>query len=257
MKNLKFTIAYNGSAYNGYQSQPSGNTVQDVIEKVLSKLLNQSVKINGCSRTDTGVHAKEFVFNVKYNEELSGIDRESIIKAMNGLLPKDIAVLSCENAPDDFHARFDSKGKEYLYLIDNSETRNVFSQGLALHYPYKIDIPRLRQAAEIIIGEHDFAAFCKAEAKEHLKSTVRTVYNIDIKENGSFTEFYISGNGFLHNMVRIIVGTLIYVNEGKRTLADVEAAIKTGNREMAGKTLPPHGLYLNKVFYSDANIRQI
>ena len=228
MKNLKFTIAYNGAAYNGYQSQPNGNTVQDVIEKVLGKLLNQSVKINGCSRTDTGVHAKEFVFNVKYNEELSGIDRESIIKAMNGLLPKDIAVLSCENVP---------------------ETSNVFPQGLALHYPYKTDIPKLEKAAEIIIGEHDFAAFCKAEAKEHLKSTVRTVYDIKIEKKGSFTEFYVSGSGFLHNMVRIIVGTLIYVNEDKRTLRDVEAAIKTGNREMAGKTLPPHGLYLNKVFY--------
>lgn len=249
MKNLKFIIAYNGSAYNGYQSQPNGNTVQDVTEKVLGKLLNQKVTINGCSRTDAGVHAKEFVFNVKYNEELSGIDRESIIKAMNGLLPRDIAVLSCENAPDDFHARYDAKGKEYLYLIDNSETRNVFSEGLALHYPYKTDIPKLEKAAKIIIGEHDFAAFCKAEAKEHLKSTVRTVYDIKIEKKGSFTEFYVSGSGFLHNMVRIIVGTLIYVNEDKRTLRDVEAAIKTGNREMAGKTLPPHGLYLNKVFY--------
>lgn len=251
MKNLKFIIAYNGSAYNGYQSQPNGNTVQDVIERVLSRLLNQAVKINGCSRTDTGVHAKEFVFNVKYNEELSGIDTESIIKAMNGLLPRDIVILSCENAPDDFHARYDAKGKEYLYLIHSSKTRDVFSEGLAMHYPYKIDIPELEKAAKIIIGEHDFAAFCKAEAKEHLKSTVRTVYNIEIKEKGSFTEFYVSGSGFLHNMVRIIVGTLIYVNEGKRTLQDVEAAIATGDREKAGKTLPPCGLYLNRVFYTD------
>ncbi len=249
MKNLKFIIAYKGTAYNGYQSQPSGNTVQDMVEKVLGGLLNQRVNILGCSRTDAGVHAKEFVFNAKYDETLSGIDINGIIKGMNGLLPRDIGVLSCENVPEDFHARFDCKGKEYLYLIDNSKIRNVFFEGLALSYPYEIDLPKLRKAAEIIKGEHDFSAFCKAEAKEHLKSTVRTVYDIKIEKSGCFTEIYVSGNGFLHNMVRIIAGTLIYVNEDKRTLEDVKAAIKSGDREKAGKTLPPYGLYLNKVFY--------
>ena len=249
MKNLKFTIAYNGTAYNGYQSQPGGNTVQDNVEKVLSRLLNQDVTINGCSRTDAGVHAREFVFNVKYDEALSGIDEKGLTTAMNGLLPRDIAALSCEAVHEDFHARFDAKGKEYLYIIDTSPVRNVFSEGLALHYPYEIDTDKILSAAKEITGTHDYAAFCKAEAKEHLKTTVRTVSDIKIIRNNNFVEFYVSGEGFLHNMVRIIVGTLIYVNEGKRSVEDVKAAVESGEREKAGKTLPPCGLYLNKVFY--------
>ena len=233
MKNLKFTIAYNGLAYNGYQSQPCGNTVQDKVEYALSKLMNQIVKINGCSRTDAGVHAREFVFNAVYDDTRSGIDEKGLISAMNGQLPRDIAVLGCEKVSESFHARFDAKGKEYLYLLDTSPVRNVFSEGLALHYPYSADM----------------AAFCRAEAKEHLKTTVRTVNDIKIVKNNNFLEFYISGEGFLHNMVRIIVGTLIYVNEGKRNIYDIREALKYGNREKAGKTLPPYGLYLNRVFY--------
>ncbi len=249
MKNLKLTIAYKGTAYNGYQSQPDGNTIQDNIEKVLKVLLNQNVSITGCSRTDAGVHALNYVFNVIYDEALSGIDSNGIIKGMNGLLPDDIAVLSCEEVSIGFHARFDSKGKEYLYLLNNSNEKNVFLNNLALYYPYKTDIKKMKAAAEIIKGEHDFAAFCKAEAKEHLKSTVRTVYDIRIEQKSHFTMFYVSGNGFLHNMVRIIVGTLIYVSDGKRSLEDVKNAVESGNREKAGKTLSPCGLYLNKVFY--------
>lgn len=249
MKNLKFTIAYNGTAYNGYQSQPGGNTVQDNVEKVLSRLLNQDVKINGCSRTDAGVHAREFVFNIRYEESLSGIGENGLVLAMNGQLPRDIAVLSCERADDGFHARFDAKGKEYLYLVDTSPVRNVFSEGFALHYPYSVDTEKMLTAAQEIIGNHDFAAFCKAEAKEHLKTTVRTVHDIKILRNRNFVEFYVSGEGFLHNMVRIITGTLIYVNEDKRSADDIKEALESGNREKAGKTLPPYGLYLNKVFY--------
>lgn len=249
MKNLKFIIAYNGTAYNGYQSQPCGNTIQDVVEKALKKLLNQEVTINGCSRTDAGVHAREFVFNVKYDESMSSIDKESIVYALNGLLPDDIAIISCEAAADGFHARFDAKGKEYLYIVDTSKVKNVFGKELALHYPYKMNIEKMKEAAEIIVGTHDFGAFCKAEAKEHLKTTVRTVTDIRIEKKGNIVEFYIKGEGFLHNMVRIIVGTLIYVNEDKLNSDDVRAAIETGIREKAGKTLPPYGLYLNKVFY--------
>ena len=249
MKNLKVTIAYNGSAYNGYQSQPCGNTVQDKLQKSMAELLNQPIVINGCSRTDAGVHAREFVFNALYDDSLSSITPDSFVRAMNGTLPYDIAVLSCEYAPDDFHARFCAKGKEYLYLVDTSKIRNVFSQGLALHYPYEIDVPRLREVATVMAGRHDFAAFCKAEAKEHLKSTVRTVIDIRIEKNKNYVEFYVSGDGFLHNMVRIIIGTLIYVNENKRSIEDIKEALETGNRDKAGKTLPPYGLYLNKVFY--------
>ena len=249
MKNLKFTIAYKGTTYNGYQSQPCGNTVQDVVEKALSRLLNQKAVINGCSRTDAGVHAKEFVFNVKYDEGLSGIDEKGLVSGMNGMLPADISVLKCEYVPDEFHARFDTKGKEYLYIVDTSEVRNVFSEGLALSYPYVLDIEKMNKAVGIIKGKHDFSAFCKAEAKEHLKTTVRTVFDIRIEKDEKIIKFYVSGDGFLHNMVRIIVGTLIYVSEGKRSLEDIEKAVQGGERGLAGKTLPACGLYLNRVFY--------
>ncbi len=249
MKNLKFTIAYNGLAYNGYQSQPGGNTVQDKVESALSKLMNQPVKINGCSRTDAGVHAREFVFNTVYDDTKSGIDENGLMSAMNGRLPRDISVLACEKVSESFHARFDAKGKEYLYLLDTSSVRNVFSEGFALHYPYFADTDKMLSAASEIIGTHDFAAFCKAEAKEHLKTTVRTVNEIKIIRKNNLLEFYVSGEGFLHNMVRIIVGTLIYVSEGKRSPEDIREALKSGDRKMAGKTLPPYGLYLNRVFY--------
>lgn len=249
MKNLKFVISYNGTAYNGYQSQPFGNTVQDNIEKVLRLLLNQAVGINGCSRTDAGVHANEYVFNVKYDEVLSRIDIQGIIKGMNGLLPDDIAVISCEEVSGDFHARFDSKGKEYMYLLDSSKEKSVFTKNLALPYFYKIDTEIMTAAAEAIKGEHDFAAFCKAEAKEHLKTTIRTVFDVKIEQDSRFTRIFVSGSGFLHNMVRIIAGTLIYINEGKRSVDDVKEALDSGNREKAGITLPACGLYLNKVFY--------
>lgn len=251
MKNLKFTISYRGTAYNGYQSQPARNTVQDNIEKVLKCLLNQSVTINGCSRTDAGVHALRYVFNVKYDETLSQIDTNGIIRGMNGLLPNDISVISCEAADDSFHARFDSKGKEYLYLLDNSKIKNVFLNDLALYYPYELHIEKMSEAAQILTGKHDFAAFCKAEAKEHLKSTVRTVYDIRIEQKSNFTLFYVSGDGFLHNMVRIITGTLIDVNEGKRSTNDVRLALENRVREKAGRTLPAFALYLNKVFYEN------
>lgn len=249
MKNLKFTISYKGTSYNGYQSQPCGNTVQDVVEKALSRLINQKAVINGCSRTDAGVHAKEFVFNIKYDERLSGIDEKGLILGLNGMLPTDISVLKCEYAPLDFHARFDAKGKEYMYILDTSKVRDVFSEGLALSYPYKLDIEKMNKAAEIIKGKHDFSAFCKAEAKEHLKTAVRTVYDIRIEQDENLIRFFVSGDGFLHNMVRIIVGTLIYVSEGKRSLEDTEKAVRGGDRELAGKTLPACGLYLNRVFY--------
>lgn len=251
MRNLKVCIAYNGTAYHGWQRQNNNITVQQVIEDRISKMLNRKVTINGCSRTDAGVHAREFYFSTAID---STIPCDRFKAAMNSMLPDDIAVLSCEDADEDFHARFSAKGKEYVYLVNNAAQKNVFSQNLALFYPYKIDEQKLGDAAKLFIGEHDFAAFCKAEAKQHLSSTVRTIYDFSVLRNGDFIEFRVSGNGFLHNMVRILVGTLIYLNEGKRSEADILESLKTGERETAGKTIPPCGLYLNRVFYNESDI---
>lgn len=251
MRNLKVFIAYNGAAYHGFQRQDNAVTVQETVERAIGKLLKTEPPIvYGCSRTDAGVHARRFCFNVRVD---SKIPCDGFIKGMNTLLPDDIAVLSCEDAGDDFHARYDTKAKEYVYLINNRPSRDVFLQKLAYHYPYPLDIGKMNEAARLFIGEHDFAGFCRAEGRARVKSTVRTVYVLDVAQNRGVCEIRIRGNGFLYNMVRIVAGTLIYVSEGKRTLEDVRRAIETGSRDFAGVTLPPEGLYLNEVIYGDTD----
>lgn len=249
MRNLKVFIAYNGAAYHGFQRQDNAVTVQEVVEKSIGKLLKTAPPtVYGCSRTDAGVHARRFCFNVHID---SKIPCEGFVKGMNTLLPEDIAVLSCEDAPEDFHARYDTKAKEYIYLINNKPSRDVFLQKLAYHYPYSLNIKKMNEAARLFIGEHDFAGFCRAEGKARVKTTVRTIYLLEAALKNGVCEIRIRGNGFLYNMVRIVAGTLIYVSEGKRSIEDVRRAIETGSRDFAGVTLPPEGLYLNEVIYED------
>ena len=246
MRNIRICIAYNGTAYHGWQRQNNNITVQQLVENCMSRIMNQRITAHGCSRTDAGVHAREFFLNARTD---SVIPCPGLMRAMNKMLPDDIAVLSCEDAGEDFHARFSAHGKEYIYLVNNAAHKDVFGSDLALFYPYRLDEKRLDSAAKLFVGTHDFAAFCKAEAKEHLKTTVRTVFDFTVTRSGDTVSFTVSGDGFLHNMVRIMVGTLIYVNEGKRTEADISRSLETGERTEAGVTIPPHGLYLNKVIY--------
>lgn len=257
MRNLKVFIAYNGAGYHGFQRQDNAVTVQETVEKALGKLLKtEPPVIYGCSRTDAGVHARRFCFNVRID---NAIPCSGFIKGMNTLLPDDISVLSCEDAAEDFHARYSVKAKEYVYLINNKPTRDVFLRNLAYHYPYTLDFYAMERAAELFVGEHDFAAFCRAEGKARVKSTVRTICSLDISRGNGICEIKVCGNGFLYNMVRIIAGTLIYVSEGRRSLDDIRRALETGDRSLAGVTMPPEGLYLNEVFYGepDGNGAQI
>ncbi len=247
MRNLKVFIAYNGADYHGFQRQENAVSVQEVVEKAIGKLLKiPPPVIYGCSRTDTGVHARRFCFNVRVD---SKIPCGGFVKGMNTLLPPNIAVLSCEDADDDFHARYCTRAKEYVYLISTKPSRDVFLQNLAYHYPYPLDIDKMRAAAELFLGEHDFSAFCRAEGKTRVKTTVRTIYELEVSQKEDLCEIRIRGNGFLYNMVRIVAGTLLYVSEGRRSLLDVQNAILTGDRSLAGVTLPPEGLYLNEVYY--------
>ena len=247
MRNLKVFIAYNGAAYHGFQRQDNAQTVQETVKRAIGKLLKtEPPVIYGCSRTDTGVHARQFCFNVHIDNR---IPCEGFVKGMNTLLPPDIAVLSCEEADDEFHARYHTKGKEYVYLINNKPQRDVFMQNLAFHYPYTLDIDAMNKAAKLLIGEHDFGGFCRAEGKARMRSTVRTIYDISVSLNDGVCEVKISGNVFLYNMVRIVTGTLLYISEGRRSEADIIKALETGDRALSGITLPPGGLYLNRVDY--------
>lgn len=246
MRNLKIYIAYDGSCYHGWQRQENNITVQQVIEDTLLRILGERVTAHGCSRTDAGVHAREFCMTVRTDNP---IPCPGLVRAMNGQLPDDIAVKSCEDAPEDFHARFSSKGKEYVYIINTAPVRDVFANRHALHYPHPLDVPRLDAAAKLYVGERDLAAFCRAESLAQHKTTVRTVYSAGMERSGDRVTFTVSGSGFLHHTVRIMVGTLLWINEGKISEDNISKAFATGNRELLGVTAPPDGLYLNKVLY--------
>lgn len=245
MRNLKFIISYNGRNYAGYQIQPNVATIQNELQKAMSAVFNQNVIINGCSRTDAGVNARGYCYS-SFADNVK-IPEKAVVNMLNSRLPHDIAVLSCEEVPPDFHARFSCRGKRYIYLLNRGGCKDVFCPSLLYSKP--LDLTAMRAAADLLTGEHDFAAFCAAEAKERLTSTVRTITEIGFKETGNFFEIAVSGGGFLHNMVRIAAGTLLCVSEGRRSLEDVRTALTTGDRTKAGITLPAEGLYLDEVFY--------
>ncbi len=244
MRNLKVIMAYRGTNYHGFQRQNNALTVQEVVEKQVSSVLNEKITINGCSRTDTGVHANNFCFSVKTN---SMIAHRNFIRGVNGRLPDDISIISCEDVPEDFHARFSCKAKEYIYLLHCSESKNPFLTDLAYHYRRPFNETLIKQAAQRFVGVHDFKAFC-ADSSNKL-TTVRTIYNFDIEINGCQVKILVKGDGFLYNMIRIMVGTLFMVNEGKILPEDIDDIIKSKDRLRAGITAQAHGLYLNRVFY--------
>ena len=244
MRNLLLTLAYNGAAYHGWQRQNNAVTVQQTVEEALSGLLSETVTVNGCSRTDAGVHAKTYCLT--FGTETS-IPPEGLIRGLNDRLPDDIAVRECREMPAEFHARFDCKGKEYLYIIHNSEIKDPFYKDTAMRWRYPIDAELLDREAKDFIGEHDFKAFCSADCDK--ENTVREIYAFDVRREGELVRFTVCGSGFLYNMVRIMVGTLLYIGEGKLEQGSIPRLIASRDRTLAGKTVEPCGLYLNRVFY--------
>ena len=243
VRNLKVMMSYRGTSYHGFQVQDNALAVQEVVERAVEALLGQRVPIIGCSRTDTGVHANAFCFNMKLSHT---IPCDGLVRGLNTRLPYDIAVLSCEETSPDFHARFSCKSKEYLYKIWTGP-RNPFLHDLALQYGRPVDEALIWDTAQLFVGEHDFAAFCGAGSI--VKNTVRTIYSFSIRREGHMVELSVHGNGFLYNMVRILVGTLLKVNEGRIPPARIPEILASRDRRLAGKTAPPHGLYLNRVYY--------
>jgi tRNA pseudouridine38-40 synthase len=175
------------------------------------------------------------------------IPEESLIRALNTKIPDDMVILECSEVSLDFHARYHAKSKEYVYKILNSKFKDPFLQDLALRYTYSMDMGLIEKVAEKFVGQHDFAAFCSSGSQS--VNTVRTIYDFDVTKNGDIVELTIKGNGFLYNMVRIIVGTILFVNEGKIAVEEIDDIIKNKDRRKAGRTAKACGLYLNKVEY--------
>lgn len=244
MFNYKLIICYDGTPYHGWQMQENAISVQQCLSQAIERIFGEKCTIYGSSRTDKGVHAKGFCCNFKTDKER---ECEKVVVGLNAVLPETICVLSCEKADENFNARFDAKGKEYIYKIWNSRRRNPFLISKALHYPYPIDSEMLNKQAKDFIGTHDFSAFCASGGTT--LSNVRTIFDCSVEREGDLVTFKVHGDGFLYNMVRIMVGTLLDINSGKIERDTIPDIIKSEDRLRAGVTAKAHGLYLNEVYY--------
>ncbi len=245
MRNIKMIVQYDGSNFKGFQRlKDNDNTIQGKIEDVLSKLTNEKIELIGSGRTDMGVHAFGQVVNFKTNCNESV---EKIQKYLYNYLPESIVIKSIEETDDRFHSRYNAKSKVYLYKIDNSKFHNPFSRKYTTHISKKLDVELMREASNYLVGEHDFSSFASSKSKK--KSHIRQIESIDIVQNNEIIEIYVKGDGFLYNMVRIIIGTLIEVGHKKINPSDVENMLQAKDRTVSGETAPAKGLYLFKVLY--------
>jgi len=244
MRNIKLIIEFDGSNFCGWQRQPSGRTVQKVIETAIFKATGENIMINGSSRTDAGVHAREMVANFFTNSTIPG---DKFREAINTRLPKDVSIIKSEEVDEEFHARYSSKGKTYSYTIVNRYERLSLGHQYLYHYKYELDVNAMRKACDYFIGSHDFRAFMSPGSS--IKTTIRTVKELYIEQNEDKIKIFITADGFLYNMVRIIVGTLLKVGNRKLEAENIEDIIREGNRKRAGMCVPPNGLILEKVFY--------
>lgn len=244
---MKCVIAYDGTFFNGFQIQPKGRTIQAEMEAGLKKLhKGEQVKIYASGRTDTYVHAKGQV--IHFDTPLQ-IKIERWRNAFQTVLPKDIAIMDICEVDTDFHARFDVKSKEYRYFVQKGKQIDIFKRNFRCFYPYKLSIENMRLAVNQIIGTHDFTSF--SSAKTDKEDKVRTIYSIDIIDHDDEIEFRFLGDGFLRNMVRILVGTILEVGRGKRDFSEVTSILESKDREKAGPTAPGHGLFLWQVNYDN------
>ena len=243
-------IRFVGTNYAGYQVQNNAPTVQGELCRAAEQLFGGRCDVTGCSRTDSGVHANVFCAAVTGHGAQSletTVPTDKIPRAMNAFLPPDIAVISAEEVEDSFHPRYDVKSKEYVYFIQNGGERNPFMADRCLFYPKHLDVERMNEAAQMFVGEHDFATYMAAGSK--VGATVRTVYSASVVRDGDVVKFAVRGNGFLYNMVRIMTGTLLAVGEGKISPEEIPQITEILDRKRAGSTAPACGLYLNDVEY--------
>ena len=246
LRNIALILKYRGTNYHGWQSQNNAVAIQDVLSRAIKKLTGSAPipHLEGCGRTDAGVHALSYVANFKTE---TAIAAERLAPALNALLPEDISVSKALDVDDDFHARFNCRKKEYVYKIYDCAHRDPFFAGLALHHPFRLDHELMDRAARHLQGTHDFSAFRAAGSK--VNGSVRTMFAAKVWREGDLVSLSFLADGFLYNMVRILAGTLVYISEGKIVADALPEIIRSGDRNAAGKTLPPCGLYLAKVWY--------
>ena len=245
-RNIKMTIAYDGTRYNGWQRQGNTeNTIQGKLERILSNFFEEEIEVQASGRTDAGVHAKAQVAN--FHTKNDSIPLEQILEIFTMYLPNDIAVYRLEEVAPRFHSRLNAKGKEYHYKIWNSHIPNVFEHRYMYEVEQPLNVDAMREAAKYFVGTHDFKGF--NSNKRMKKSTVRTIHSIEITQEDERITLKFNGNGFLYNMIRILTGTLIEVGLGKRKPEEMEALLASKNREEAGFTAPAQGLCLMSVFY--------
>jgi len=245
MRNLKMSIQYDGTRYKGWQKQKNDAlTIQDKIENVLSKMTGEDIQVIGCGRTDAGVHAENYVANFHTNCEFR---IETMMDYLYEFLPEDIVVKSMKDTGERFHARYNVKSKTYVYRINNNKVRNVFNRKYVYHTNEKLNLNEMRNAAEVLIGTHDFQSF--TSLKPNTKPTIRTINYINIIEDNDMIEIEVNGNGFLLNMVRIITGTFLEVGKGNLKPKDVERILGEKKRSEAGPIAQAKGLCLKDVQY--------
>ena len=244
MRNIKLTIEYDGKCYNGWQKQPNKLNIQGEIEKAIYNITKEKVDLIGSGRTDAGVHALGQVANFKTDSQ---IPIEKLAIAINSQLKNSIVIKNAEEVNERFHSRYNAKQKTYRYIINNSKTGSAIYRNLEYCFPIKLDVEKMKKAAKYFEGEHDFKAFKSSGTSS--KNSVRTIYKAEAKQDKERIIIELTGNGFLYNMVRIISGTLLDVGLGKILPEEIPNIIEEKNRQKAGKTLPPHGLYLVAVEY--------
>lgn len=244
MKRVVLKISYLGTAYHGWQVQPNGITIQEEMQNALEKMYKKRLDLTGCSRTDSGVHANEFFCHFDTDLE---INEKGIVLGLNAYLPQDIAVLDAKYVDSDFHARYSAKGKNYIYRIYNGELKNPFNSDRAWHISRPLDIEKMNVFCKGICGTHDFYGF--SSSGRSVTDTVRTIKDCQVYREGDEVILTVTADGFLYNMVRIITGTAVAVSDGLINPEETEAILESKDRNKAGMTAPPHGLYLNQVFY--------
>lgn len=244
MRNIKLILAYDGTDFHGFQTQPILRTVQGVLQETLEGVVGHPVSIIGSGRTDAGVHARGQVVNFKTSSRIP-IEKWPIV--LNTKLPDDLVIQAAELVEDDFHARFCAKGKEYRYRIDRSPYTDVFLRKYSHHVPYPLRLEPMKEAAKHLVGRHDFTSFCAANTP--VENKVRHLYKVDLIEEGSLLTIVCRGEGFLYNMVRIIAGTLLDIGRGKLSPDEIPGILEARDRTRAGLTAPAKGLTMWEVLY--------